>query len=161
MTFNKIKSYIVNPLDMCILIIVMAILMSGFFNLNNKKLFLLFNPAENAVITITLQTPENTTADDFSQGQKVYSAETDDLIGYIKSAKNVKEKKYSAINNTLFYDYTDSNVGVIIEIDAKIKTFENRNFIGNSFFVSAGTPLDIYFDDVGAFSGEIDEIIIK
>lgn len=161
MRLNKIKSYAVNPLDMCILIVALSVIIGGFYNLFNNNLFLLMNPTENAVISITINTYGDYEADDFKSGEKIYLQSSGHLIGQISDTKNVKEKIYSSINNTLLYDYSEKNIAVIVEIDAKIKRNGNLKYIDNSIPISAGTVLDVRIDNLGEFSGQIDSVMIK
>ena len=157
MNFNKLKSYIVNILDVSIIIIVVAIIISSFFKLYNKQIGMLFEKSTAAKVSISVLS-DDLNISDFKIGEKVYDDKTKSSIGEIVSIKNIKEKHYTAINNTLIYDYLDKNIGVLIEIDTKIKEKKSITYIGGFLTAAPGQELWIYTENGHKFVGTVDEI---
>ena len=160
MSFNKTKSHVINPLDFCIILIAASFLLGGMFKLYNQHLYMLFNKSEKADISIIIPLNQEVKADFFKKGSIVALANGEEL-GKIADTINVKEKRYSAINNTLFYDYTDNITSVIVRLETRVKRNDSRFYIGNTLCVSPGSEISIVIDENKITSAQIDSITIK
>lgn len=160
MKFKSLKLRLANTLDVVIIIAAVAVILAAFFKLNNKQIFMMFNKTNHAAVTVAVESTE-ITSDDFKIGEKIYFSESDDCIGTIIDVKNIKNKRYTAINNSLMYDYTDINTGVLIEIRAKVKENDSMIYINSSFFASPGTKFSMYTDSMSDINGYVDDIILE
>ncbi len=158
MNIKELKSKIVNTLDISIVIVAASILVAAIFLMNNKQIQMLFDKADTSSVTVSINSTE-VSADDFKIGEKVYFADTGETAGTVVSAKNIKEKRYSAINNSLLYDYTDKNIGVLLEFETKIKNNESKMYIFGSVFAAPGAKYTLYTDNAAPFECTIDDIV--
>ena len=157
MTLKKFKSNIISPLDFCVLLIVVFILLGGFFKLYNRHLFMLFNKSEKAYVSVIVPISETLKESEIKKGQ-VVALESGEVFGTVTDVINVKEKRYSAINQTLFYDYTEKTTSVIIKVEAKIKKNDSRPYINNTICVSPGNFINIRMNELGVITGQVDSI---
>lgn len=158
MNLNKIKSYLVNALDVALIMIVAAVVVSAFFKIHNKQIFMLFDKSYKAVVTVSISGEEIST-DDIKEGQKIYSSKDQKELGVVVSVKNIKEKKYTAINNTIVVDYSDKNVGVLVEIETRIKENSSKKYINSSLFVAPGAVISVYGDGLDRTDAIVEEIV--
>ena len=159
MNLKKLKALFFNTLDVAIIIIAISIVVAAIFSINGKRIRMLFDASQDCVISVSAISGE-LTSDDFKVGQKIYLSDTEETVGTIVSVKNIKEKRYSAINNTLMYDYSDKNIGVLIEIRTKIKQSQSKKYINSSVFVAPGTRYVLDTKEVSAFECVVDDVNI-
>ncbi len=159
MRLNRIKMHLVNALDVAIILVVAAVVISAFFKIHNKQIFMVFDKSHKAVVTLSINN-ESLDSSDIKYGEIIYS--NDDLeLGKVISVKNIKEKKYTAINSTIMVDYSEKNVGVLIEIETKIKENSSKKYINGSLFVAPGTVISVYGEAFDATDAVIEEIVMK
>lgn len=161
MPFTKIKSYVVNTLDIAIIVVIASVVLGGLFNIYNSHIHLLFNRSVPASIFLSIPLSDSLDSGFFNEGEMIYLSENGDEIGKITSVSIIKEKKYTAINNTLVYDFSERSAAVLIEIDSKIKINDKRKYINGSKPISAGSVIEIKTSDINGVSAVIDEIMLK
>lgn len=159
MYLKKLKNNFFNTLDIVIIVVVVSILIAAFFGINSKRIYMLFDRTYDSVVTVSVS-DSTINSDDFKVGEKIYFYDSDESVGTIVSVKNIKEKMYSAINGTLMYDYTDKNVGVLIEIETGIKVNQSKKYINSSVFTTHGTKFILYTDNVAPFECVVDNVVI-
>ncbi|MBQ7398941.1 MAG: hypothetical protein IJW06_00585 [Clostridia bacterium] len=160
MKLKKINKGIMNTLDVVIAVVVISILLATLFKIYNKQIFLLFERSSTATITVSAYS-DDIDAKDFTVGQKIYFSDSKDEAGTIVSVENIKEKRYKVHNKVLSYDLTDKDAGVRLEIKTKLKESDSKRYINGSIFVTHGTELYMYTDDVSVFEYTVEEIIIS
>ena len=159
MQFKSLQLRLAHTLDVVIIIATVAVILAAFFKLNNKQIFMMLDKTHQAAITLAVESAE-ISSDDFKIGEEIYFSESGDCIGTIVDVKNIKNKRYTAINNSLMYDYTDINTGVLIEIKAKVKENDSMIYINSSVFASPGTKFSIYTDSISDINSYVDDIIL-
>lgn len=160
MKVKKLKLSIFNALDITVILVVVAVIISTFFKIHNMKIYMIFNKSEKASITVSIDS-DSLISEDLKVGERVYLSDNQELLGKITSVKNIKEKKYTAINNSLVVDYTDKNVGVLLEIESKLKESSSKKYVNGSVFVAPGTRLSVYSDSLQHIDATIEDISIK
>lgn len=160
MKIKGFKAITINALDISIIVVAVSVLVSAFFLMNNKQIFLLFDRAKDSTITVSIY-DSDISEGNFEIGDKLYFSNTNNAIGTITNLVNIKEKKYTAINHTLIYDYTDKNVGVLIDVKARLKENNSKKYINGSVFVSPGARYTLYTDSNEGFECTVEEIIIN
>lgn len=153
----KIKSYLVNILDLIVLFLVLSVLFSFVFNDKNKQIELLFEKYQTASVVIDLN-DENIDSDDFSIGEKVYLKDTGECIGTVSKSVNLLHKIYYPDNGILLFEYGSDVVGVRLTIDSKIKSNEKGTFVNGSEFIVAGESITVNTKNVDNISGIIYDI---
>ena len=121
---------------------------------------MLFNKSEKADISIVVPVNKESNTDTLKKGN-VITLENGDELGKIVAVINVKEKRYSAINQTLFYDYSENVTSVIIKLDSKVKRNDSLFYIGNTLCISPGSEIVIIIDDSEKITAQVDSISIK
>ncbi len=159
MKLNRIKLRLFNALDVALILVAAAVIISAFFKIHNKQIFMIFDKSHKAVVTVSIN-DESIDSSDIKYGEKIYYND-DEVLGNVISVKNIKEKKYTAINNTIMVDYSDKNVGVLIEIETKIKENSSKKYINSSLFAAPGTVISVYGKAFDASDAVIEEIVMK
>lgn len=160
MKLNKLKLNFLNALDIALIVIAISVLIATLFKIYNRQIFMLFDKTSNAKITLSIAT-DIYDSSDFKVGEKVFFSDFDEFAGTIISVKDIKEKRYTAINQTLMLDYTGRNVGVLIEINSKIKENQSKKYINSSVFLSRGSKYNLHTKSVPTFECLVEDIIIS
>ena len=159
MNTSKFKSNFLNTLDIALIIVAISILVATVYKMNNKKILMLFDKSKDVTVTLSC-TSDSLNSGDFAVGDKIFFSDGKDVFGTITSVKNIKEKRYAAINQTLMYDYTDRNVGVLIEVETKIKENQSKKYINSSVFLALGKKYSLYTKTAPASEFVVDDIYI-
>jgi len=121
---------------------------------------MLFDKTQKAIVTLSIYNEDINTSD-IKKGDKLYLSDDGEMIGKVVSVKNIKEKKYTAINNTIMVDYSDNNVGVLIEIETKIKENSSKKYINSSLFVAPGAVISVYGGTFEPSEAIIEDIVVE